>query len=207
MVSLPCLSRKFPVLALGCVLAIASAGPTARAQAGLDNTVATAQRGATHDAITEQELRKQVEGTAKLESLMAKKTRPVGDVHPAPESSFMTSSIFLSDGGTFTVVPIGAVLNLPPAHRHHVVEKPKGEFILWPTFLKTNSSWLAAREVPLKMAKGDPEIAKAVLRETSPDTHVVVSVFKGGPITILEPPPEGAVPANSAPASSDSGTS
>jgi hypothetical protein len=79
-----------------------------------------------------------------------------------------------------------------------VISKPEGTFTFWPNFLKQNASWLSAREVPLKMAKGDPDLAQAVLRETSMDSHVVISVYKGGPITILEPTPEAKAEARAA---------
>jgi hypothetical protein len=160
--------------------------------------IAAPGRGATHDAITEQELRKEATGTAKMHTLMLQKTSPVGDVRPNPQGSLLTGSLFLSDGQMFTVVPLGAVLNLPASHRGHVVSKPEGTFTFWPNFLKKNGSWLSAKEVPLKMAKGDSELAKAILRETSMDSHVVVSVYKGGPITILEPTPEAKAEAKAA---------
>jgi hypothetical protein len=156
-----------------------------------------------HDAISEPELRKQAGGTAKMEAQMAAKTTPVGDVHPAPGSSFLTSSIFLFDGEMFTVVPIGSILNLPAAQRRHVIDKPEGSFTVWPNFLKRNTSWLTAKEVSLKMAKGDADAGKAVLRDASTDSHVVVSVYKGGPITILEAPAEAATSAKSAAAATD----
>jgi hypothetical protein len=204
MLRIPCRSPKFAVLALSCLSGLLGLSTSAPAQLARATTPATTQRGPARDAVTEEELRKRVEGTPKFEKVMAQKTRPVGEVRPAPQSSLLTSSIFLSDGATFTIVPVGAVLNLPPAHRGRVIAKPQGEFILWPTFLKNNSSWLAAREVPLKLAKGDADMQKAVLRQTSMDHRVVVSVYKGGPITILEAPPEAAGSAKSSAASVDS---
>jgi hypothetical protein len=37
------------------------------------------------------------------------------------------------------------------------------------------------------MAKGNAKAAEPVLREASTSDHVLVSVYKGGPISILEP--------------------
>ena len=140
-----------------------------------------------HDVITEEALLKQVESASKLDTTLSARTRPVGEARPSSGNSLLTSSIILFDGEKFTLVPVGSILNLPAAHRQKIVEEPKGEFTFWPSFLERNASWLRAREVPLKMAKGDSKAAEAVLKETSKDTHVVVSVYKTGPISILEP--------------------
>jgi hypothetical protein len=191
-------SRGQAGLAMASLAAILCSYQPASAQPSRGGVITPPGRGATHDAITEQELRKEAAGTEKMHTLMLKKTSPVGDIHPDPQGSLLTSSLFLSDGQMFTVVPLGAVLNLPAAHRGHVVAKPEGTFTFWPNFLKQNGSWLSAKEVPLKMAKGDSDLAKAILRETSMDSHVVVSVYKGGPITILEPTPEAKAEAKAA---------
>jgi hypothetical protein len=191
-------SRGQAALLLSSLIAIVSSHQAACGQPSVSGAIAAPGRGASHDSITEQELRKEAAGTAKMHALMLQKTKPVGDEHPDPQSSLLTSSLFLSDGQMFTVVPLGAILNLPAEHRKHVIAKPEGTFTFWPNFLKQNSTWLSAREVPLKMAKGDPDLAQAVLRETSRDTHVVVSVYKGGPITVLEPTPEAKAEARAA---------
>lgn len=145
--------------------------------------------GAMHDAITEQALQKQVAGASKLDTALSARTSPVGEVRPTSGNSLLSSSIVLFDGEKFTLVPVGSILRLPQSHRQKVIPEPKGEFTFWPAFLEKNASWLTAKEVPLKMAKGDAKAAEAVLRETSADRHVVVSVYKGGPISILEPEP------------------
>lgn len=143
--------------------------------------------GVMHDVITEQALKAQVAGASKLSTALSARTSPVGDVRPSSGSSLLTSSIVLFDGEMFTLVPVGSILNLPRAHRRKVVPEPTGVFTFWPSFLERNASWLRAKEVPLKMAKGDSKSAEAVLKETSADARVVVSVYKGGPISILEP--------------------
>lgn len=183
----PLPSRLNPVL-LGIVamlmtLSVASAQGKAPSRSG-DVSV-----GTMHDVISEQALQKQVEGASKLDTALSARTSPVGEVRPSSGNSLLSSSIVLFDGQMFTLVPVGSVLRLPQAHRNKVLEEPKGEFTFWPAFLERNASWLSAREVPLKMAKGDAKIAEAILRETSADRRVVVSVYKGGPITILEPEP------------------
>jgi hypothetical protein len=181
-------------LALASAITVFGACQDCAAQAQRPSAVQTrkpevAQNGAARDSVSEQELRKRAAATASFDTLMAQKTTPVGEVRPSTQSSLMTSSLFLFDGEMYTIVPMGSILNLPAAHRRHLIAKPEGNFTFWPNFLKRNAKWLAAKEVPLKMAKGDRKAAQVVLKDASADSRVVVSVYKGGPITILEPVP------------------
>ena len=149
----------------------------------------TPRRGATRDAVTEKELVKRLESAPKLGDLLKPHARPrlPGAPKPLPKPSPLSRFIILFDGEKHTLIPLGSILHLPVAHRARVVAKPRGPFTVWPKFLKRNVGWLSAKEVPLAMAKGDTKAAESVLREVATDDHAVVSVYKGGPISILEP--------------------
>ena len=121
--------------------------------------------------------------------------RPLPEVRPEPGNSLYKKSIILFDGEMHTLVPVGSVLHLPAGLRHRVIAEPKGDFTYWPSFLKRNPGWLAAREVPLKMAEGDAKLAAAVLKETVKSSQLLVSVYRQCPISILEPAPAPALPA------------
>jgi hypothetical protein len=116
---------------------------------------------------------------------------------PSLESSLYRKSIILFDGKHHTVVPVGSVLHLPPAHRNRILEKPEGPFTFWPAFLEKNEAWLGAWEVPLRMALGDQGLAASVLRKTSTDPRLLISVYRGGPISILVPVEDSEAPAPS----------
>lgn len=146
-------------------------------------------RFAAHDSVDEITLQKRASSAPRLDAVLSARSKPVGEARPNLESSLLSSSIILFDGEKFTLVPVGSILHLPEAQRLRVITKPEGEFTFWPAFLKRNASWLCAREVPLKMAKGDARTADEVLREASTGSRVVVAVYRGGPITILEPEP------------------
>ena len=146
-----------------------------------------ARTGPARDATSEEALRKEVQGSARFDALMAAKARPLGETRPSIESSLWEHSLILFDGEKFTIVPEGSILHLPEAHLSKVIAKPGGDFLYWPNFLKRNATWLAAKEVPLAMSRGDAKLAQAVLKEVSTDKRVLVAVFKGGPIMILEP--------------------
>lgn len=150
-------------------------------------------RGAMHDTTNEQALQKQIAATSSFDAEMLKaKARPQFEGRPEVQSSLLTSSLFLFDGAHYTVIPVGSILFLPKQLRNRVIREPQGDFTFWPNFLKLNSSWLAAKEVPLEMAKGDAKAGEAIMRSLSvnPSNRVLVSVYKNGPISILEPAPE-----------------
>ena len=150
------------------------------------------------DVVTEEELTKAAQASDTLSGMMAKAVAQVPvAARPSLENSLYKKSIILYDGEKHTVVPVGAILHLPPSYRNRVVPKPVGVFTFWPSFLERNASWLGAWEVPLRMAQGDPEAAKKVLAQTSLQSRVLVAVYRGGPISILEPVIEPAVGAKS----------
>jgi hypothetical protein len=98
--------------------------------------------------------------------------------------------LFLYDGSNYTRVPVGSVLALPANYRNRVLEKPKGDLMLWPEFVAKNKDWVGGWEVPITMVYGDTEQNKNVMKQISQDTRVLVALFKGNPITVLEPEPE-----------------
>lgn len=144
----------------------------------------------TRDVITEEALRQQVSKTPSLKSQLAVTAKPVTEKAPAIQSSLWSRSIILTDGEMYTLVPVGSILHLPTTLRDRVVAKPVGQFTFWPNFLKRNSSWLGGHEVTLAMAKGDAKAAKSVLQSISKDSRMLVAIYKGGPVTILEAAPE-----------------
>lgn len=142
---------------------------------------------AARDAISDEKLRELMTGAGKMDAQMARKSKPLDTKRPNIGNSLYSKSIIIFDGEKHTVVPIGSVLHLPEPLRDHVITEPKGDFTYWPNFLKRNGAWLASKEVPLKMAKGDVESARAILGGLTMDAHMLVAVYKGGPISILEP--------------------
>ncbi|RBP36393.1 hypothetical protein DES53_117104 [Roseimicrobium gellanilyticum] len=104
--------------------------------------------------------------------------------------SLYKNSIILFDGENHTVVPLGAVLSLPANLRGHILEKPEGAFLFWPSFLEKNKKWVGSWEVSMAVARGEAEMPKATVEQLANDSRVLVAVFKGGPITILEAVPD-----------------
>lgn len=155
-------------------------------QASSTSSEGTARKGPTHDVIDEATLQGLAQAAQQRLASLGQKTRPA-TTPPSTQSSLLTSSILLSDGEYFTILPVGCVLHLPGALRPRVIPKPKGDVLFWPDFLKRNSSWVTAKEVTLPMAQGDTKAAKSILKQVETETRVVIAVYSGCPITVLEP--------------------
>lgn len=172
---------------LGGELSAQAQEPAAAAQGSI-------RRGPSRDVVDEKSLRQQADEAAKLRDLVAAQTRPLYERAPSTESSLSTASLFVFDGECYTILPVGSVLSLPPALRSRVVDKPQGDVLLWPDFFARNGAWLGAREVTLELSRGDTKATAALMRELSAETRLVVAVYQGCPITVLEPAQGGQVP-------------
>ena len=141
------------------------------------------------DVVSEAELRERIASTKSIAEQLATQTRPVTGTPPNSSSSLYERSIILYDGEMHTLIPLGSVLHLPAELRSRIVTKATGSFTFWPNFLKRNAAWLGTREVPLDMAKGDAKAAKSVLSSLVKEPRLMVSVYRDGPISIMEAPP------------------
>jgi len=153
----------------------------------VDTSLLQAQQA--RDVIREEALRQQVAAAPTLKAELKAKAVPLSSPAPAIQSSLWKSSIILSDGEKFTLVPVGSILHLPAGLRSRVLAKPQGDFTFWPSFLRRNAAWLSAREVSLPLSRGNAQESKALLKSLDRDPRLIVATFKGGPITILEPAP------------------
>ena len=148
------------------------------------------EKAPAREVISEERLRLNAAGVPNLKAQLATQTKPLTSKAPAVQSTLWSRSIILTDGDYFTLIPVGSILHLPPEHRAHIVAQPTGEFTFWPNFLKKNAAWLEAKEVSLEMSRGDEKAAKALFLSVARHPRALVAVYKGGPITVLEPAPE-----------------
>ncbi len=187
------LLRQAGMLSLGLCTLLGN-----RVAALAEDPVAPAQgvvrKGPSRDVVDEKSLRQQADHAAKRIELVASQTRPLYEKAPSTESSLSTASIFLFDGESYTILPVGSVLSLPAPLQSRVVVDPQGAVLLWPDFLARNGSWLGVKEVTLEMARGNTRAAAAVMRELAAETRLMVAVYQGCPITVLEPVQKNEVP-------------
>jgi hypothetical protein len=167
---------------------VVAAGLLVGATSILSQTPAQPEAASTEarDVTSESALQQQMQKSKRMADFKGA-FEPAPAVAPDLTPSLYKTSIILFDGQAHTVVPMGAVLSLPSNYRARIIDKPKGDFLFWPAFLEKNKSWVAGWEVPMAMARGDAEMSKSVMKQIANDARVLVAVFKGGPITVLEP--------------------
>lgn len=141
------------------------------------------------EVTTENELRQRIQASKRISDYKSSQRDPSLE-KPEVNNDPNKNRIFLFDGSNYTRVPLGSVLALPGNYRNRVIDKPKGDLLLWPDFVAKNKDWLGGWEVSMAMVYGDTEQSKKVMKQISQDTRVLVAVFKGNPITVLEPEPE-----------------
>lgn len=104
-----------------------------------------------------------------------------------PRNDLYANSVLLSDGVNHTLLPNHSLIFVPDALKDHVVEKPKGELILWPDFLQRHRAWLLPQEVTLDTALGKKPLTPDFLKSIQLSRSIVVGVLRGSPISVLAP--------------------
>lgn len=102
--------------------------------------------------------------------------------------SYYDKAIILVKDGNHTVVPSGAVLNVPEKLLAMVSKKAVGALIGWPDFLKRYPRLVTTKDVSWSTVKGEDPITKKEKKLFEVGNKIVVAVFKGSPVTVLEPP-------------------
>ena len=147
-----------------------------------DDLLKLTRQGAARDSITDEELAA-IKSKHKIKyNEIFKPTRvPL----TPPRKDLYATSLILSDGVNHTLLPQRAVVFLPEKYQRRVVEEAVGKLILWPEFQKLNANWIRILEVSLPIAKGDKPIADAVRKQIESGFHVVVSVYRNSPISLM----------------------
>lgn len=109
---------------------------------------------------------------------------------PLGKKDYYAGTTILASGGEHTVIPVGAVLNVPLNLTGMVVEKPQGKLLIWPKFMKKYARFVATKEVSWQTAKGEDPISEKDKKAFSIGSKVVVAVFNKNPISVMEPKEE-----------------
>jgi len=105
-------------------------------------------------------------------------------------TSLYKNSHIIASRGEHAIIPKRSILFLPASLKAKVVEKPTGEFILWPIFMKKNQNWIWTYEVTLDQAKGIAPLPEGKLEGFSKLNRLVVALFRGNPVSVLTPKKE-----------------
>lgn len=101
-------------------------------------------------------------------------------VQPSP---FKDSTI-LHDGKNWTLVPNGALVNLPDSMKCRVNLKPVGTLLTWSEFQKKNSNWIDASEVGFDLAVGNAEMPIDSAKAWAQNDKIVVTVHQNEPAVV-----------------------
>lgn len=100
------------------------------------------------------------------------------------KKSLIGSSTLLSDGRNWTLLPKGAVVHIPAAHKNKIIDKPVGKLIEWKKFLARNSSWIQIYPVEMTQAQGKKTLNKDKFLQLRKLNKIVVATCASGPISV-----------------------
>jgi hypothetical protein len=103
------------------------------------------------------------------------------------KESIINQSVIITDGTNWTLVPRGAVLHLPEAHKGKIGGRPVGNLLSWKQFLATNRAWVSAEEVTLRQAEGVHTMDDRRKAFWPKQDKIIVAVHLGGPISVVTP--------------------
>lgn len=113
-------------------------------------------------------------------------TQAKAKAHPT-QNNILDRSVLLSSELNWTFVPKGAVFFVPDVHQKRVYltqDKRKGKYLPFEKFHAKNQGWLSTYSVTLEQARGKVPISENAQLAMEKSGRVVVSVCKGGPITV-----------------------
>lgn len=142
------------------------------------------------DVVTHEELSARLQKTSEP-LLELKQEDPIQAKEEGGEvwkpTSLLARSEFLSFNGLATMVPKGAVLNVPSYLATRLKLASGTRIINWNVFYPRNRSWITTVEVTRSQAEGNEPIAEATLKSISESKLVVIATMQGGPISVLPP--------------------
>lgn len=123
------------------------------------------------------------------EALLARqKSEKFGGLRPKdqemPSYDLASYSTFIQIGDRYTLVPKGAVLNLPEKLASLVVKEPTGLFVHWQEFQAANRATLTNLEISLEQASGQTPIEPAKIDAARRAGVLLVAVIRGGAVSV-----------------------
>ncbi|MEY4484647.1 MAG: hypothetical protein RL693_2099 [Verrucomicrobiota bacterium] len=117
------------------------------------------------------------------------KFQPVEDKpeYAVTKPDLYRDAAILTDGESHTILPTGSVLGYTEALSNRLVDKKHGEFVFWPEFYHKNKSWIKLQEVDVAMAKGEVPLTEEMLKNLQTEEKMTIAVYKGNPVSVLEP--------------------
>jgi hypothetical protein len=99
----------------------------------------------------------------------------------------MANSDILCFGGSATLVPKRAILNMPEKLKERLKFVPGSSITSWAQFYSVNRGWITTVEVSRAQAEGNSALQEETAERIGKSANLVVAVYKGGPISVLPP--------------------
>ncbi|MEM1085687.1 MAG: hypothetical protein AAGI48_16385 [Verrucomicrobiota bacterium] len=147
------------------------------------------------DRVTGEELSARRMANASPVSTLAQPTAEEQRVNRPSQQSIINQSVILTDGNNWTLVPRGAVLHLPEAHKAKIGGRPVGNLLPWKQFIAVNRAWISAEEITLRQAEGVHKLDERRVAFWPKQDKIIVATHLGGPISVT--PPENQTASNS----------
>lgn len=103
------------------------------------------------------------------------------------QSSLQATSLLLTDGKQWTVLPKRSVLQFADEVKPHIKEGKAGKLVTWAEFERANSAWI--RSVPMTEGNlsGKTEITKDTKARWIESKQLLVSTYSGNPVALPLP--------------------
>jgi len=97
----------------------------------------------------------------------------------------LSDSDIVCFGGSATLVPKRAILNIPKALESRLKFLPGSKIQSWADFFAMNRGWITTVEVSRVQAEGNKAMDEKTAEHVHKSTNLVVATYMGGPISVL----------------------
>ncbi len=146
-----------------------------------------AKRKEMRDVVTHRELsaRRQADKTA---DPIASSFEPAEASDPAkvnPPQDIVSTSDFLSSGGSVTLIPKRALLHVPDRLKDRTQIRDNMQIVTWSNFHTRNRSWITTVEVSRLQAEGNSPIDEKKMEQLKKTGDILIATMGGAPISVL----------------------
>jgi hypothetical protein len=99
----------------------------------------------------------------------------------------VADSDILCFGGSATLVPKRAILNMPKNLADRLKFQPGSKIQSWSDFFALNRGWITTVEVSRIQAEGNKPLEVEISDRVRKSANLVVATYQGGPISVLPP--------------------
>lgn len=112
---------------------------------------------------------------------------PTPSVVGSDPQDFARNSDTLCFGDFMILIPKGSIILIPKNLAVRLNVTPKAQLVPWSVFYPANRSWITTFELSPEQAAGTMPVSKDTIDSLAKAGKLVVTIFKGNPISILPP--------------------